>query len=67
MINVIDRDEVRGLIGRGAQLVEVLPARQYEEAHLPNAINIPLETLDTPTVAQLNWNQPVVVYCNDCL
>ncbi len=67
MINVIDRDEVRGLIGRGAQLVDVLPARQYEEAHLPNAISIPLETLDTRTVAQLHWNEPVVVYCSDCL
>lgn len=67
MITVIDRDEARRLIDRGAQVVEVLPARQYEEAHLPSAISIPLETMGFRTVARLNRDEPVVVYCSDCL
>lgn len=67
MFTVIDRDEACGLIDRGAQLVDVLPAKQDEEAHLPRAISIPLEKLGPQTVSRLNWNEPVVVYCNDCL
>jgi rhodanese-related sulfurtransferase len=36
----IDRDEVRRLLEEGAQLVEVLPAPEYEDEHLPGARNI---------------------------
>ncbi len=58
-------DEVRSLIDRGAQLVEVLPPPEFEEEHLPGAINIPLKTL-TPDVAnQLDRARPVVLYCWD--
>ena len=42
----INRNDVQRLIVDGAQLVEVLPADEYNEAHLPGAINIPLKKLD---------------------
>jgi rhodanese-related sulfurtransferase len=38
----IDRHEVQQLIAeQQAQLVEVLPAAEYADEHLPGAINIP--------------------------
>jgi rhodanese-related sulfurtransferase len=61
----VDRDQVRRLVADGAQLVEVLPRAEYEEEHLPGAINIPLKELNRETAAQLDRNRPVVVYCND--
>ena len=61
----IDRDEVRRLVAAGAQLVEVLPAAEFEEEHLPGAINIPLKELDRETTWQLEREQPVIVYCHD--
>ena len=45
----IGRDELRDLTGRRAQLVEVLPADEYDWAHLPGAVNLPLEDLDAGT------------------
>ena len=60
-------DEMRRLVDEGAQVVEVLPAREYVEEHLPGAINIPLKTLDETSAAQLDRTQPVVVYCWDYL
>lgn len=60
-------DEVRLLVDQGAQLVEVLPPREYEEEHLPGAINIPLKTLDRESTARLDKDRPVVVYCWDYL
>ena len=42
----IDRDQVQRVLAEGAQLVEVLPQEEFEEEHLPGAINIPLKTLD---------------------
>jgi rhodanese-related sulfurtransferase len=42
----IGRDELRTLTGQGAQLVEVLPAGDYDWAHLPGAVNLPLKELD---------------------
>jgi rhodanese-related sulfurtransferase len=59
--------EVQELIARGAQIVEVLPAEEFEEQHLPGAINIPLKTLDAETTARLDRGRPVVVYCWDSL
>ncbi len=53
MPTAVSRDEVKRLVDEGAQLVEVLPAEEYEEAHLPGVINIPLKELDRETTAQL--------------
>jgi rhodanese-related sulfurtransferase len=33
----IDRDEVQRLLAEQGQLVEVLPAAEYEDKHLPGA------------------------------
>jgi rhodanese-related sulfurtransferase len=57
--------DLQRLIERGAQLVEVLPAEEYAEAHLPGAINIPLKQLDENTSSVLDRHRPVVVYCYD--
>ena len=61
----IDREQVRELLGQGAQLVEVLPAAEYEYERLPGAINIPLKTLDAASVGQLDRDRPVIAYCYD--
>ena len=60
-------EEMRRLVGEGAQVIEVLPAGEYDEEHLPGAINIPLKTLNEATAARLDKNRPVVVYCWDYL
>jgi len=65
MPNSIDRDGVRRLLEAGAQLVEVLPAKEYHEEHLPGAINIPLKELNLNTTAALSRDRPVIVYCDD--
>ena len=65
MPTTIVRDDVRRLVEEGAQLVEVLPAKEYAEAHLLKAINIPLKTLDRQAAQQLQPDRPVIVYCND--
>ena len=58
----IDRDDVQRLTAEGAQLVEVLPPGEYEEMHLPGAVNIPLKSLDRETTAKLERDRPVIVY-----
>jgi rhodanese-related sulfurtransferase len=61
----IDRDEVRRLLTAGAQLIDVLPAQEYQDLHLPGAINIPLKELTEQTTAHLRKDVPVIVYCYD--
>jgi rhodanese-related sulfurtransferase len=60
-------EKMRRLVDEGAQVVEVLPAREYVEEHLPGAVNIPLKTLDETSAARLDKTRPVVVYCWDYL
>jgi rhodanese-related sulfurtransferase len=67
---VSERTELAGLqrlMQAEAQLVEVLPAEEYNDAHLPGAINIPLKQLDADTTAGLDRRRPIVVYCWDSL
>lgn len=62
----IDRDEVRRLIAdENGQLVEVLPAKEFEEEHIVGAVNIPLKELDERVPRELDRERPVIVYCND--
>ena len=65
MATHIDRDRLRELVAGGAQLVEVLPAKEYEEDHLPGALSIPLKRLDRDAVATLDPKRPLIVYCWD--
>jgi phage shock protein E len=60
----IDRDELQRLRREeNAHLVEVLPAEDFEDEHLPAAVNIPLKTLDGRSTASLEASRPVIVYC----
>jgi rhodanese-related sulfurtransferase len=65
MARNIERDEVRRLMGEGAQLVEVLPKEEYEEEHLPGAVNLPLRRLEAEARDVLGRDGPVIVYCWD--
>ena len=68
MATRIDIDALRSLLDRGdVQLVEVLPAEEYEEEHLPGAINLPLKKLNADSARALDRGTAVVVYCWDGL
>jgi phage shock protein E len=67
MARQIGIDVLQDLLERGAQLVEVLPADEYAEEHLPGAVNVPLTRLDAQTVQVLDKRRQVVVYCWDSL
>jgi rhodanese-related sulfurtransferase len=65
MAREIDRERVRRLMGQGAQIVDVLPAREYGEDHLPGAINLPLRRIEAEAVSVLDPTRAIVVYCAD--
>ena len=60
------RTQVQRLMAEAeAQLVEVLPMREYEKVHLPGAIHLPLTELRRESAAKLRRDRPVIVYCYD--
>jgi rhodanese-related sulfurtransferase len=61
----IDRHRIRELVAAGAQLVEVLPAAEYHEQHLPGAIHLPLRRIEKEAEDVLDRSRPVIVYCWD--
>jgi rhodanese-related sulfurtransferase len=65
MPRAIDRDRVQELLREGAQLVEVLGHEEYEDEHLPGAIDLPLKELDAAAASRLDPARPVIVYCYD--
>ena len=65
MPRAIGRDRVQELLREGAQLVEVLPGEEYQDEHLPGAINLPLKELNAAGASRLDPARPVIVYCYD--
>jgi rhodanese-related sulfurtransferase len=62
----IRRKEVKTLVAQGrAQLVEVLSASAYKKEHLPQAVNIPLQSMNADTTKSLRKDVAVIVYCHD--
>jgi len=61
----VDRESVRLLLSGGAQIVEVLGPEEYEEWHLPGAVNVPLRRVDKQALEVLDPTSSVVVYCWD--
>lgn len=65
MAREIGRDEVIRLMLGGAQVIDVLPAREYGEDHLPGAVNLPIRRIEAEATRVLDPHLPVVVYCAD--
>jgi rhodanese-related sulfurtransferase len=62
----IDRDEVQRLAHAGAQLVNVLPREEYDQAHLPGSTSLPLTELTRERARDvLRRDRTVVTYCWD--
>lgn len=57
------RKDVKSLVQQGrAQLVDVLPAREFKREHLPGAINLPLSDLNAESARQLRRDIAIIVY-----
>jgi rhodanese-related sulfurtransferase len=62
----ISRTELHDQIQAGSsfKLVEALPVKYYQEAHLPSALNLPLDQIDERAANLLpNKEELIVTYC----
>jgi rhodanese-related sulfurtransferase len=66
-VTSINIAELHQLVASGAQVVEVLPRRDYEKLHIPGAVSLPLAELNAETAKRLDGGRDVVVYCWDGL
>jgi rhodanese-related sulfurtransferase len=65
-MKIIGHRELIALRNRGAQVIETLPASEYNAAHIAGAIHMPLRRLPGKA-AILSRERPVVAYCRDSL
>ena len=66
MFTTITRDALKARLDAAEPvvLVEALPEKYYRHTHLPGAINIPHDGIDTLAPAMLpDKDAPIVVYC----
>jgi len=64
-VNRIDLTRFIELQKQGAQVLEVLPRKQFDEQHIPGAMSLPLSQFKTSELVKLDRNRVVVVYCWD--
>ena len=55
-------EDIRELMGVGAQLVDVRSPQEYAADALPGAVNVPLQDIQAG-IQQLDDEKPVIVYC----
>jgi rhodanese-related sulfurtransferase len=63
----IRRDDVRLIMRRGGQLIDVLPRQEYDRIHIAGATSVPLQGFDRTLADRLQWDKPVIVYAQDYL
>ena len=63
----VNHREVLAMFSSGAQIVDVLPAQEYNDAHIKGAVHIPLSRILTDALTLLDRSQQTVVYCRDSL
>lgn len=56
----IDANRVKALIENGAIIIDVRTTSEYNESHIENAINIPLDMIDTIDYGK---EENIIVYC----
>lgn len=65
-LNTISRDQIKARLDAQTPttLIEALPPRYFEQAHLPGAINIPHDQVrDMAPTLLPDMNATIVVYC----
>jgi rhodanese-related sulfurtransferase len=67
MATTIRHDQVHPMLADGGQLVDVMPADEYQDYHIRGARSLPLKALNRTSTASLDAARPVIVYCNDSL
>jgi rhodanese-related sulfurtransferase len=67
MPKIIDAETLKQKIDRGDEfhLVETLLPREYEQWHLPGAINIHFNKIAKQAGEHFNKDDEIVVYCHD--
>jgi rhodanese-related sulfurtransferase len=61
-VREVGREEARGMVEEGAQLIDVRADHEWEAGHIAGAEHIPLPDLPQH-VEDLDRARPVVVYC----
>lgn len=60
----INIEELKNKVSQGAILIDVRSKQEYQEGHLPRAINIPEYEIQRRVQKEIpNKNQLIVVYC----
>lgn len=62
--DTITADEAKKMIDEGnVTVVDVRTQAEYDEAHLPGALCVPLDTIGSEKIAELPDDEPLLVYC----
>ncbi len=56
-------DPILEMIKNGAKVVDVRSEEEFEDEHFPNAINIPVNVIQTRTSELGEKTDPIVLYC----
>jgi len=56
-------DPILEMIKGGAKVVDVRSPEEFEDEHFPDAINIPVNIIQTRTAELGEKDAPIVVYC----
>jgi rhodanese-related sulfurtransferase len=66
-VREIQHRELLQMLSFGVQIVDVLPAHEYNTAHIRDAIHVPVGRILRDAPKLFDRTGPIVVYCRDTL
>ncbi|MCB1131218.1 MAG: rhodanese-like domain-containing protein [Verrucomicrobiae bacterium] len=60
----VSADDARGMLGKGAAVIDVRSPGEFQSGHLPQAVNIPLDLIETDLPRQYpDKGQVLLLHC----
>ena len=60
----IGNGKIKEVIRKGAVIIDVRSAAEYDRGHIPRALNIPSDRINISVQRIKDFNKPVILCCN---
>jgi len=60
----IGKGKIKDAIRKGAVIIDVRSAAEYDRGHIPHALNIPADRINVSIPRIKGLNKPVIICCN---
>lgn len=64
LLSLFGKNKIKDALRRGAIVIDVRPPNRFDEGHVKDAVNIPVDRLSINAERLKNMNRPIIFCCD---